>query len=141
MFGFKNVAYSLMLISASNAFVPNNLKIVRESTSNTQLHVSVVSEFLSSSHQYQQQQQTISDADRLKAAFESNTPESVGVKKVSAEETPAGRQHQRKNRKHRKHNYAEQEAILKEEPDLAFYTLHSSAVSHLYKDISINDIT
>ena len=141
MFGFRKVTYSLLLVSASYAFVPSNLMIQRGSSS---LDVSVVSEFLSSSH-HQQQHRKMSDADRLRAAFETNTPESVGVKQkdsgAAVDKDASHHHHQRKNQKHRRHNYAEQEAILKEEPDLDFYTLHSSAVSHLYKDIPINDIT
>ena len=75
--------------------------------------------------------------------FETETPESVGMKGVGIQSTnPATTPKRRSNRTRskRKHNYAQQNRFLKEVPDLDFYTLHSSAVDHLYKDMPINDI-
>ena len=46
-----------------------------------------------------------------------------------------------KNKNHRRHDFEKRETFLKEQPDLDFYTLHSSAVSHLHKDMPIDDIT
>lgn len=134
MIGLKNVTL-LLLAASGSSFVPSHLKIHRQSSS---LDVSVVSEFLC-----QQTSQTISasekdDADLL-AAFEANTPESTGIKAPAADGQQV-RPH-RPNRRHRKHNFAKQDSFLHEEPDLDFYTLHSSVVSHLYKDMPINDMT
>jgi hypothetical protein len=127
----KSTACSLMMVSVSLAFTPNNLASFQQrssSSSSSSLGVSVVSEYLASP-------KIMEDAARLKAAFETQTPESVGVKAAGIEQQP------RRRRNHRRHDYSNQESFLKEEPDLDFYTLHSSVVSHLYQDMPINDLT
>ena len=99
------------------------------------LHISVVGKLLTEKE----------TASRIARAFETQTPESVGVKApgITQEANPSKntkkrRQKQGKNR--RRHDFRERKEVLQEEPDLAFYTLHSNAVSHLYKDMPINDI-
>jgi hypothetical protein len=121
-------AYSLSLLLASSlaptadAFIPAAFAKGR-----TSLGVSVVSELILNKEDSNK---------KVLSTFETETPESVGMKGPGIQE-PKTKQTRRKKRKH---NYSQQKKFLKEEPDLDFYTLHSSAVSHLYKDIPINDI-
>jgi len=117
------------------------------SSGTTALHVSVVSSFL-----------TREEADsKVANVFETETPHSVGVEQVtgatgsSSSKTMTVSPHQqdpnnatqsrrRRRRNRRKHNFGANEEFRHEQPDTDFYTLHSSAVSHLQKDMPINDI-
>jgi len=105
---------------------------------NTALQISVVSSFI-----------TKDEAEcKINNVFETQTPESVGVSKLStgsSELTKDGKEagstsKKRNNRNRRKHNYSVDHKFRHEQPDTDFYTLHSSAVSHLQKDMPINDI-
>lgn len=118
------------LVPSADAFVPATLARSKSSS----LNVNFVSDMILSKEQ--------ADAKVLNV-FETETPESVGMKGVGIQSTnPATTPKRRSNRTRskRKHNYAQQNRFLKEVPDLDFYTLHSSAVDHLYKDMPINDI-
>ena len=146
----SNIAVFLLLPASSafttkQRFVNHHRSLSPSSSTTTTLGVSVVSEFLSQSHA---QNGTASDKDILLATFETESPQSVGVQALSIQTTTTAADYKQPNKKKkrsrkpkRKHNYAELEDFLKEIPDLDFYTLHSSAVSHLYFDMPINDIT
>ena len=120
------------------AFAPSNIlgwKATKTTTTST-LHVSVVKKFL-----------TNEEAEsKINNAFETQTPDSVGINKITNSsdetkvlaETSSSKRRRRRNR--RKHNFSQKRKFLKEKPDLDFYTLHSSAISHLEKDMPINDI-
>lgn len=79
--------------------------------------------------------------DLLQDAFESQTPESVGVAGPELVEKKKSKtsSKKKKQKKRRKHNFG-QLKHLQEDPDLDFFTLHSAAVSHLHKDMPVNDI-
>jgi len=129
----KAVALSLFLTSGAVAFAPAALGRNKGSSA---LHVSVVKDLIN-------KKVTVPLNDHaLLEAFETQTPESVGVKgpglKSVFSEEPT-RRSRRKNNRRRKHNF-QQRAHLRAEPDFDFFTLHSSAVSHLHKDMPINDI-
>ena len=134
------IAYLLLGLSRSTAFTRPAPHVQPSCHSSSALHVSVVSEFLAS--------QSNATSSSIRATFETESPESVGVKapgiESSSENEDEKKQKRKKNKKKskpkRKHNYSELESFLKEIPDLDFYTLHSSAVSHLYLDMPINDI-
>ena len=118
-------------------------------TSPSALSVSVVSKFL-----------TKEEAEtKINDTFENQTPDSVGINDITAAATSTTENDQQqqqeasssssssqilskrgRRRNRRKHNYSQQRKFLKEKPDLDFYTLHSSAVSHLERDTPINDI-
>lgn len=144
----KTISLSLLL-SSSAAFAPSTFTTSRGTTttttdSTTSLGVSVVSQFV------RKQKKTDADTQKLLRTFETETPESVGVRveqqpantiKIHKTENEAiAKRRRQSSRTKRKHNFKEQETFLKEEPDLAFYTLHSAGVSHLTKDMPINDI-
>jgi hypothetical protein len=119
----KTVALSLFLSSSAAAFSPAIMK----SRTTTSLSVSVVSDVI------KKNQYNDASSKQLLDAFETQTPESVGMGEDVVET-------KRNSNKKRRHNFKQQETFLKAEPDLDFYTLHSSAVSHLTKDMPINDI-
>jgi hypothetical protein len=124
------LACSLWLAS-NDAFAP--AIFTSESRVSSSLHVSVVSDFLKTN-------KASSNPAALKDVFERETPKSVGMEDEGiVQKKTEGRR--RNHNKKRKHNFAKKETFLKAEPDLDFYTLHSSAVSHLQKDMPINDIT
>ena len=143
----KTVALSLLLSSGCVAFSPANLgNSASSSRSSSALHVSVVRDIITkrvaSSISEQQQR---SNEELLLEAFETLTPESVGMTGpglVSPQQhtVEEDTKKPKRNRRRRKHNYREQSHLLEEEPDLDFFTLHSSAVSHLHKDMPVNDI-
>ena len=107
---------------------------------NTALHVSMVRDLIN-----QKVTSTVNDDDaKVLVAFETQTPESVGMKgpgiqSSSNTDSMNRRSKTSSNRRRRKHNFRQQ-SHLQEEPDLDFFTLHSSVVSHLYKDMPVNDI-
>jgi hypothetical protein len=121
------------LLASNDAFAPATF--TSQSRVSSSLHVSVVSDFLLNVNK------ASSDTAALKNVFERETPKSVGLVDKGIVEKKTTKTWRRNHNKKRKHNFAKQEAFLKEEPDLDFYTLHSSAVSHLQKDMPINDIT
>ncbi|CAJ1935154.1 unnamed protein product [Cylindrotheca closterium] len=111
------------------------------SRTNSALHVSVVSSFL-----------TKEEADsKVANVFERETPSSVGVEQVTKQQqqqqqqprdtTKNNRRRRNKNNRRRKHNFSANPEFRHAQPDTDFYTLHSSAVSHLHKDMPMNDIT
>ena len=119
--------------STTEAFSPISFTSAR--TPSSALHISVVGKLLTEKEA----------TSRIKSTFETQTPESVGVKAPGVTEPSPSKKHnkrrkQRNRRNRRRHDFASRKEILKEEPDLDFYTLHSNAVSHLYKDMPINDI-
>ena len=122
----KTLALSLLLTASSSAFAPAAFS----RSSKTSLDVSVVTEFVKS---------TTEDANtkQLRDAFETQSPESVGVVAPGIQKKAKRRNGKKKTRKQK---YDEHKQFLHEKPDLDFYTLHSSAVSHLEKDMPINDI-
>mmetsp|Transcript_18801 Transcript_18801/g.37913 ORF Transcript_18801/g.37913 Transcript_18801/m.37913 type:complete len:364 (+) Transcript_18801:59-1150(+) len=129
----KTIALSLFLSSGTAAFAPGAFSRGRQGSA---LYVSVVRDLIN-----KKVTSPIND-NALLEAFETLTPEAVGVRgpgfqSLSSEE-PIRRSRRRNNRR-RKHNF-QQQAHLKADPDLDFFTLHSSAVSHLHKDMPINDI-
>jgi hypothetical protein len=116
----------ILRVSTTEAFVPTLLK----SHPTSALHVSVVSNFLTKDEAEQ----------KLKQAFEDHTPESVGVQEIADGSPESHSTRGRKRSRRRNHNYSEKTKFLQEKPDTDFYTLHSSAVSHLQRDTPINDI-
>lgn len=139
------VASALLAYAATTAdgFTPSSLMIGTSSSasssasaaqsSNTALHVSVVSYFL-----------TREEAEKKIAnVFEFETPESVGIAQVTKKSSNNKNKRRNKARSNnrRKHNYSANQAFRHQQPDTDFYTLHSSAVSHLQKDMPIQDIT
>lgn len=128
----KTIALSLFLSSGAAAFSP---AAVGRNRGGTALHVSVVRDLIN-----KKTTQSIND-DALLKAFETLTPEMVGVKGpgIQTFSTEPTRKSRRKNNRRRKHNF-QQQAHLQADPDLDFFTLHSSAVSHLHQDMAINDI-
>jgi hypothetical protein len=136
----KTVALSLLLSSGCTAFAPASFG---QSRSHSALHVSAVRDLI-----FKEACSTSKPLDdgfeQLLEAFQTQTPESVGIKGAGIQtSTPVEelttRTRRRTNQKRRKHNFRQQ-AHLQEDPDLDFFTLHSSAVSNLYKDIPVNDI-
>lgn len=142
------VASALLAYVAATAegFTPSSLMEFSSSSvtlqscrGNTALHVSVVSSFI-----------TKDEAEsKINNVFETQTPESVGVSKLSTtgfsefakeEKNAAFTSKKKKGRNRRKHNYSVNYKFRHEQMDTDFYTLHSSAVSHLHKDMPINDI-
>jgi hypothetical protein len=71
--------------------------------------------------------------------FETETPQSTGADTSSVTTTDNNRSN-RGRKQRRKHDFNKRTQMLQEEPDLDFYTLHSSAVSNLSKDMPIDDI-
>eukprot|EP00538_Stauroneis_constricta_P008911 CAMPEP_0119556390 /NCGR_PEP_ID=MMETSP1352-20130426/8372_1 /TAXON_ID=265584 /ORGANISM="Stauroneis constricta, Strain CCMP1120" /LENGTH=390 /DNA_ID=CAMNT_0007603351 /DNA_START=146 /DNA_END=1318 /DNA_ORIENTATION=+ len=113
------------------------------------LHVSVVSQFVSAS--VDERATAAENDEKLRSTFEKETPESVGMndegiqqklKPAPVATTAASTKTRRRKqqRAKRKHNYSTNADFLNQSPDLDFYTLHSSAVSHLHKDMPIDDI-
>eukprot|EP00980_Cylindrotheca_fusiformis_P021328 scaffold8212_cov93-Cylindrotheca_fusiformis.AAC.8 len=100
------------------------------------LHVSVVSQFLTKEEA----------ASKIADTFETETPESVGMAEItestesSTSTTTTTTNKRRRKAGKRKHNFAASQEFRKEKPDKDFYTLHSSAVSHLQKDMPVSDI-
>lgn len=121
----------LLAIAASTTegFAPSQVVQMHQTKANSALSVSVVSEFLTKD-------------EIIEDAFETESPESVGMKDITTTTTglPKSRKAKRRNKAKRKHNFAATQEFRKEKPDTDFYTLHSSAVSHLQKDMPINDI-
>jgi hypothetical protein len=138
MIQLKNIA---LLLASATAFTPRTFQ---QQPSTSSLGVSVVSEFIASQAKQQASSTSKSandDDERIQSAFETESPEFFGVMDTDTETTAEEMEEGRKKRKpKRKHNYSDLESFLKEVPDLDFYTLHSSAVSHLYIDMPINDI-
>jgi hypothetical protein len=125
----SKITYSLSLLLAiaasADGFAPTAVQSIHP-TSTSALHVSVVSGFL-----------TKDEADaKITHAFETETPASVGMQEITS--PPKSKKGKRRNK--RKHNFAATQEFREEKPDTDFYTLHSSAVSHLQKDMPINDI-
>lgn len=133
-------AFVFLLCVPVYAFAPSNISGWKATTTTTTttsiLHVSVVKKFL-----------TNEEAEsKINNAFETQTPDSVGINEITNStdetkvfaETSSSKRRRRRNR--RKHNFSQKRKFLKEKPDLDFYTLHSSAISHLEKDMPINDI-
>ena len=121
------------MTTSTEAFSP--VGITRTSRFSSSLHISVVGQLLTEKEA----------ASRIAKAFETQTPESVGVKVpgITQEASPPKinkKRKQKRGKNRRRHDFRERKEVLQEEPDLAFYTLHSNAVSHLYKDMPINDI-
>lgn len=151
LFTMKTAALSLLLSSGCAAFAPASFG---RSRSNSALHVSAVRELINkraaarSTTGTGTQKPIIDDTAALVLeAFETQTPESVGVKgpgiqsssSSSVPEALVKEPRRKSSRNRRKHNF-QQQAHLQETPDLDFFTLHSSAVSHLQKDMPVNDI-
>lgn len=159
MTSYKNIALALWLASIAStspvdAFTATTTTATTTVTSshpststntfayrrNTALGVSVARDFLESTHKGNNNNNnnegthSATDAALMKA-FETQSPESFGL------DGPGIATTRQSNKNHRRHNFKELAAFLKEDPDLDFYTLHSSAVSHLHKDMPINDIT
>mmetsp|Transcript_128071 Transcript_128071/g.370678 ORF Transcript_128071/g.370678 Transcript_128071/m.370678 type:complete len:368 (+) Transcript_128071:33-1136(+) len=132
----KTAAVSLLFSSGCVAFSPATFG---HSRSNTALHVSVVRDLIN------KKVATPFDNDALlREAFETQTPQSVGVDAPGIQGYSPVKEERRSRRKNaggkrRKHNYRQQ-AHLHEEPDLDFFTLHSSAISHLHEDMPVKDI-
>ena len=149
------VTHALLAYAATTAegFTPSSLMgsssaaccsttATPSSSSNTALHVSVVSSFL-----------TKEEADhKITNMFETETPESVGMDEVTKSKTKlfdnsnddsvaTTKSSKSRRRNRRKHNFSANKEFRHEQPDTDFYTLHSSAVSHLQKDMPIQDIT
>jgi hypothetical protein len=84
---------------------------------------------------------TKDEADnKVTNVFETETPATVGVEQVTKSKRKSRRRNSNNNRR-RKHNFSANPEFRHAQPDTDFYTLHSSAVSHLHKDMPINDIT
>lgn len=124
-------------VSTAEGFTPSSLMgfntksttttTTSSSSSSSSLHVSVVSSILKNEV-----------TKRVTEVFETESPESAGLSDPS--EFNANGQLYKKKRNRRKHNFAATKKFRHEQPDTDFYTLHSSAVSHLEKDMPINDI-
>ncbi len=128
----KTTALSFLLSSGAAAFAPT---AVGRNKGGSPLHVSVVRDLIN------KKLSAPINENALLEAFETQTPESVGVRGPGLQSSPdeSTRRAQRKSNRRRKHNF-QQQAHLQAEPDLDFFTLHSSAVSHLHKDMQVNDI-
>ena len=149
-----SLACSLPLLWVAHGFSPSSLTTKTDAghrtfVSSSALHVSVVSKFLKTTTQDDKARE--SQTQRLSKAFETETPDSVGVTEVTsypqqheknnlagAAATASTKKRRRRNR--RKHNFSDKKKFLREKPDTDFYTLHSSAISHLHKNMPINDI-
>ena len=150
-----SLACSLPLLWVAHGFSHSSLTTKTDAghrtfVSSSALHVSVVSKFLKTTTQDDEARE--SQTQRLSKAFETETPDSVGVTEV----TSYPQQHEKNNlagaaaaaasikkrrrRNRRKHNFSDKKKFLREKPDTDFYTLHSSAISHLHKNMPINDI-
>ena len=139
----KTVALSIFLSSGCTAFAPASFG---RSRSNSALHVSAVRDLIHKKAQKPNNKDDNSSWTQLLEAFETMTPESVGVKGPEIQSfSPDGkdvttkRSRRKNHQKRRKHNF-QQRPLLQEKPDLDFFTLHSSAVSNLHKDMPLNDI-
>lgn len=137
----KTAVLSFLLSSSCAAFSPASYgESTRSSRPNSALHVSVVRDLINKKVSEPSAKQ---NNDQLVwEMFETNTPETVGVKGPGIQSFSPIEETSKKRKVHgrrRKHNYREQ-SHLQEEPDLDFLTLHSSAVSHLQKDTPVNDI-
>lgn len=141
------VTSALLAYAASTAegFTPSSLMgsysssmtSKSSSSSSSSLHVSVVSSILKDEA-----------TKRFTDVFETESPESAGLTEVTKNKSSsdpsefnANGQHYKKKRNRRKHNFSATKKFRHEQPDTDFYTLHSSAVSHLEKDMPMNDIT
>jgi hypothetical protein len=139
----KTAVLSFLLSSSCAAFSPASYgESTRSSRRNSALHVSVVRDLINKKVSEPSAKQK--NDQLVWEMFETNTPETVGVKgpgiqSFSPIEEASKKPKRKVNRRRRKHNYREQ-SHLQEEPDLDFLTLHSSAVSHLQKDTPVNDI-
>ena len=156
-----SLACSLPLLWVAHGFSPSSLTTKTDAghrtfVSSSALHVSVVSKFLKTTTQDDKARE--SQTQRLSKAFETETPDSVGVTEVTSypqqheknnlagtaggaaagAATASTKKRRRRNR--RKHNFSDKKKFLREKPDTDFYTLHSSAISHLHKNMPINDI-
>ena len=149
-----SLACSLPLLWVAHGFSPASLTTKTDAghrtfVSSSALHVSVVSKFLKTTTQDDEARE--SQTQRLSKAFETETPDSVGVTEVTSYPQQHGKNHlaaaaatastkKRRRRNRRKHNFSDKKKFLREKPDTDFYTLHSSAISHLHKNMPINDI-
>jgi hypothetical protein len=143
------VAFTFLFSSSCVAFSPGSFgESTTSSRRNSALHVSVVRDLINKKVPAAGSSTPKNDeAFLLWESFETQTPESVGMKGPGIQSSSSIREQsiitkvKRKtnSRKRRKHNFREQ-THLQEKPDLDFLTLHSSAVSHLQRDTPVNDI-
>lgn len=130
-----------LLLAPASGFAPSTY--VGSVPSSSALQVSFSTEELGSGEQVDPETAT---RTAIQSVFEVETPHSVGVVKNGDNETTKSpnkknKKKKSKGKKRRKHDYSKREEFLNEQPDLDFYTLHSSAVSHLHLDMPMNDIT
>lgn len=141
------IAISLsLLLSSSVAFAPTAFTRLKTdtTTTTTSLGVSVVSQFIKN------KRTDVDENQKMLRPFETETSVSIGVKQPAnikihktKNDSIVKRRRQsgtKTTKKRKKQNFKQQESFLKQEPDLDFYTLHSAGVSHLTKDMPVNDI-
>jgi hypothetical protein len=146
------VILAVTFITSSVAFTVINTVVSRPLKTSFALPSSVVTEFLvSKSNSTSFSNYEDSSATQIKSFFERESLATVLDDHVVKKKPPPSLsssssswrnyRNQSQNNSKRKHNYSDLKSTLKEDIDVKQFSLHSSAVTHLYVDMPINDIT